>query len=87
MEPSQPFGDAPCPNCGCLLHFERLDDGIRVSVAATSEDVYVCPQCKTRIPCGTEAVPPPKKCPTCQRSLWIPTVIKSGQPLRVTRHG
>jgi hypothetical protein len=21
IEPSRPFGDAPCPNCGCLLWF------------------------------------------------------------------
>ena len=29
MEPSQPFGDAPCPHCGCLLRFEPLDEGLR----------------------------------------------------------
>ena len=87
MEPSQPFGDAPCPHCGCLLRFESLDEGIRVSVAkvaatvAESSEVqserplYVCPQCKTRIPFGTETKPPPTRCPGCQRRLSIPTTL------------
>ncbi len=26
MEPSLPFGDAPCPHCGQLLMFDRLHD-------------------------------------------------------------
>ena len=25
MDPSLPFQDAPCPYCGCLLHFKPLD--------------------------------------------------------------
>jgi rubrerythrin len=82
MEPSQPFGDAPCPHCGCLLRFEPLDVGIRVSVAppvATQQklarrSMYVCPQCKTRIPFGTQTKRPPSRCPSCQRRLGIPTI-------------
>lgn len=33
MEPSQPFGDAPCPYCGCLLRFEPFKEGFRVALA------------------------------------------------------
>jgi hypothetical protein len=29
IEPSLPFGDAPCPNCGCLLWFVSADSDIR----------------------------------------------------------
>jgi DNA-directed RNA polymerase subunit RPC12/RpoP len=84
MEPSQPFGDAPCPHCGCLLLFEPLGEGFRVSVAKRpakaagsggAGSMYVCPQCKTRIPFGTETKPPPSRCPSCQRRLWIPTTL------------
>ena len=28
IEPSQPFGDAPCPACGQLLWFTRRRDGL-----------------------------------------------------------
>lgn len=86
MEPSQPFGDVPCPHCGCLLLFEPLDDGYRVSVAAAKSEgaiqvvarsMYACPQCKTRIPYGTETQPAPDRCPTCQRRLYIPTVVEN----------
>jgi DNA-directed RNA polymerase subunit RPC12/RpoP len=84
MEPSQPFGDAPCPHCGCLLLFEPLDDGFRVSVPepvsasqrAETSSMYVCPKCKTRIPFGTQTKPPPRKCPGCGRRLGIPTTMK-----------
>jgi DNA-directed RNA polymerase subunit RPC12/RpoP len=84
MEPSQPFGDAPCPHCGCLLRFEPLGEGIRVSVAQPASTgaeaggagfMYVCPQCKTRFPFGTETKPPPTRCPRCERRLWIPTTL------------
>ena len=82
MEPSQPFGDAPCPHCGCLLRFEPLDKGIGVSAAepaaTDSSDVrfmYICPQCKTRIPFGTETTPALTRCPGCQRRLSIPSTI------------
>ena len=85
MEPSQPFGDAPCPHCGCLLLFEPIGAGFSVKVvkAATSGTesaggfVYVCPKCKTRIPFGTETKPPPGRCPGCGRRLWIPTTRKT----------
>ena len=29
VEPSQPPGDAPCPNCGVLLWFIRTSSGVR----------------------------------------------------------
>jgi hypothetical protein len=29
IDPSLPFGDAPCPNCGCLLWFISIGDEIR----------------------------------------------------------
>jgi hypothetical protein len=29
IEPSQPFGDAPCPACGALLWFVSADEGAR----------------------------------------------------------
>jgi DNA-directed RNA polymerase subunit RPC12/RpoP len=86
MEPSQPFGDAPCPHCGCLLRFEPLDEGIRVSpaqptstraVPSEARSVYVCPRCKTRIPFGTETKAPPRRCPSCQRRLSIPRALAS----------
>ena len=89
MEPSQPFGDAPCPHCGCLLRFEPLDEGFRGSVAevasteaqrAETRTMYVCPKCKTRIPFGTETKPPPRKCPGCGRRLGIPTTMKKLPP-------
>ena len=87
MEPSQPFGDAPCPHCGCLLRFEPLSDGVQVSVAkATATEtrearsMYACPRCKTRIPFGTETVPPPDHCPNCQRRLFIPTELTTLPP-------
>lgn len=89
MEPSQPFGDAPCPHCGCLLRFEPLNDGVRVSVAKSTERVtdtsearamYACPKCKTRIPFGTETKPPPDHCPTCKRRLFIPTHLTTLPP-------
>src|SRR5262245_50982418 len=89
MEPSQPFGDAPCPHCGCLLLFEPLDETFRVSVAkpaaAASQRgetriVYVCPKCKTRIPFGTEKMPAQKECPGCGRRLGIPITFKKSPP-------
>ena len=89
MEPSQPFGDAPCPHCGCLLRFEPLDKGVCVSVAEAasaeaerieSHSMYVCPKCKTRIPFGTETKPPPSECPGCGRRLGIPTTLKNLPP-------
>jgi acyl carrier protein len=29
IEPSMPFGDVPCPHCGCLLWFIAADSDIR----------------------------------------------------------
>jgi acyl carrier protein len=29
LEPSEPSGDAPCPNCGCLLWFHKASSDIR----------------------------------------------------------
>jgi acyl carrier protein len=29
IEPSEPFGDAPCPHCGCLLWFVTSASGTR----------------------------------------------------------
>jgi hypothetical protein len=29
IEPSHPFGDAPCPHCGCLLWFISSGDDIQ----------------------------------------------------------
>jgi len=40
---------------------------------AVQRSVYICPQCKTRIPFGTETESPPRKCPGCERRLYIPT--------------
>jgi Zn-finger nucleic acid-binding protein len=86
MEPSQPFGDAPCPHCGSLLLFEPLDNGFRISLAKAiikgARPVVVrrrheCPQCKTIIPPGTESKPAPDRCPTCQGSLNIPTLVEN----------
>src|SRR3954451_14348825 len=45
-----------------------------------NRDWYVCPQCETRIPCGTDTTPPGKNCPTCNRRLWIPTVTATFKP-------
>jgi hypothetical protein len=41
IAPSRPFGDAPCPNCGCLLWFKRDVTGTRFSVsdAVTTEEI------------------------------------------------
>ncbi|QDV36037.1 hypothetical protein ElP_39470 [Tautonia plasticadhaerens] len=84
MEPSQPFGDAPCPHCGCLLRFEPHAEGACVTVVERAETaldsgagqpMYVCPQCKARIPFGTERQPPPARCPGCRRRLSIPTTL------------
>jgi hypothetical protein len=29
IEPSMPFGDAPCPHCGCLLWFIAAESDVR----------------------------------------------------------
>ena len=96
MEPSQPFGDAPCPHCGCLLRFEPHRDGLRVSVAMAAKVApqvparsnYVCPGCKTQIPYGTQTNPPPDHCPTCLRGLSIPTRLEHvpGKPQFIAGH-
>src|SRR5262245_46793385 len=88
MEPSKPFGDAPCRHCGWLRRFDALGQGISVSVAQPStgaeshkpRSVYVCPQCTTRVPVGTETKPPPSRCPSCQRPLGIPTTLEKMPP-------
>jgi uncharacterized paraquat-inducible protein A len=38
--------------------------------------VYVCPHCKTRIPFGTDAKPPARRCPGCQADLSIPSILE-----------
>ena len=37
IEPSQPFGDAPCPSCGQLLWFTRRRDGLMFYDSTTAE--------------------------------------------------
>ena len=98
MEPSQPFGDAPCPHCGCLLRFELLEDGFRVAVATAGSigaaaivrrSMYLCPHCKTPMPYGTQTEAPPDFCPECQRRLYIPTMVENrtlGGAPKVTQH-
>ncbi len=39
IEPSVPFGDAPCPNCGVLLWFFAASSGARFISKATAPDV------------------------------------------------
>jgi hypothetical protein len=79
IEPSLLFGDAPCPHCGNLLRFELRDDDVHVSVADVplppNHPHYACPGCKTRIPLGTKSKPSPRRCPVCDRRLWIPSVM------------
>lgn len=37
IEPSQPFGDAPCPSCGQLLWFSRRRDGLMFYDSTTAK--------------------------------------------------
>ena len=37
IEPSLPFGDAPCPSCGQLLWFTRRRDGLIFHDSTTAE--------------------------------------------------
>jgi len=46
--------------------------------------VYVCSHCKTRIPFGTLAEPPPECCPGCSKPLGIPTVWPAIPPIQAT---
>ena len=39
LEPSLPFGDAPCPECGQLLWFLNADNETRVSKPIPGKDV------------------------------------------------
>lgn len=48
-----------------------------------NRSVYVCPRCKTRIPFGTTAEPPPTHCTGCRKPLSIPTVLDTIPPIRV----
>src|SRR5262249_61643542 len=68
---------APCPTPTCQVNWQlqaRASPPFsrRATIADMSEQ-YVCPNCKTRIPFGTEDTPPPKRCPKCERRLWIPS--------------
>ena len=37
IEPSEPFGDAPCPSCGQLLWFARRRDGVMYYDSTTAQ--------------------------------------------------
>jgi hypothetical protein len=39
IEPSSPFGDAPCPNCGCLLWF--ISNGQEVRYLPFNDSVKI----------------------------------------------
>ncbi|HVA45450.1 MAG TPA: hypothetical protein VNH11_03615 [Pirellulales bacterium] len=39
IEPSSPFGDAPCPRCGTLLWFVNTEHGLRLLDAELVEQV------------------------------------------------
>jgi uncharacterized paraquat-inducible protein A len=39
MDPSQPFGDAPCPACGVLLLFAHADGETRFLVRGEAADL------------------------------------------------
>jgi len=84
VDPSLPFGDGPCPHCGCLLTFESTGVGAgpnkMEATLVTADTVkfrarYVCPGCQMKIPFGKVTAPPPTACPRCERKLFIPTFI------------
>src|SRR5687768_12365982 len=37
IEPSQPSGDAPCPNCGALLWFHESSTGMQIHEAILAD--------------------------------------------------
>jgi acyl carrier protein len=39
VEPSELWGDAPCPNCGHLLFFAKLGDGLKVFPLPEAQNV------------------------------------------------
>ena len=41
LEPSEPFGDAPCPHCGHLLMFVAFDAGVWLFRKRSTEHVPV----------------------------------------------
>ena len=44
IEPSEPFGDAPCPSCGQLLWFARRRDGVMCYDSTTAESKKITDQ-------------------------------------------